>query len=360
MVIDIGEDGEGEGFVDLAHEEMAKIQAYAFRTRREHRAALEVARGQGAEGEEIGRYERAAAALLAKAKQEELKEALDSCVRAKDLVNDCVRRLGDMNEDDKGRVEMECLRELRALAEGGSSAGAGEARSSYPRGEAPSELGREATVLDAVVSDLSRTQRTLSFQSDLLQSQDQASSSPLSAYTAENFAYGTTPLDSFLEVFNHPALAARAGECRSCNMDVVVFGSSSGWLCFYAALGLGLRSVGHELLRPLVEVARSTAERHELGDDAVSFVLGDMLAADLGNCGILVLASQCWDRGLAREARVKAARELPRGSAVIDYLPWDEDVLGGNGGDPAVEEVGVVTRPVSWNQAQEFHILIKR
>ena len=125
MVIDIGEDGEGEGFVDLAHEEMAKIQAYAFRTRREHRAALEVARGQGAEGEEIGRYERAAAALLAKAKQEELKEALDSCVRAKDLVNDCVRRLGDMNEDDKGRVEMECLRELRALAEGGSSAGAG-------------------------------------------------------------------------------------------------------------------------------------------------------------------------------------------------------------------------------------------
>ena len=148
--------GRREGFVDLAHEEMAKIQAYAFRTRRS--TAL---RGPG-------RYERAAAALLAKATQ--------GGARARSP-----REPGSMNEDDKGRV-LQC---------GAPGPGRGRLRGAAPIPAAP-ELGREETLHPA--NPLS-----------ILQSQEGPN------FSRRTLLYGTTPSTP------SSRSSIRAGECRSCN-----------------------------------------------------------------------------------------------------------------------------------------------
>ena len=62
-----------------------------------------------------------------------------------------------------------------------------------------------------------------------------------------------------------------------------VWGSSSGWLVFYAAVGLGIKSVGYELLRCHVDTAAAAAAAAAaVPGDLATFVRGDMLDAPLG------------------------------------------------------------------------------
>jgi hypothetical protein len=112
--------------------------------------------------------------------------------------------------------------------------------------------------------------------------------SPGTSYSSENFAYGTTSLRAWTRVVAEcPALsAAMRALARDAERDAatfaeedafsvggdeaqlrrleersrcVVFGSSTGWLVFYAALAHGVRSVGYELLEGRVATARATA-----------------------------------------------------------------------------------------------------
>ena len=124
------------------------------------------------------------------------------------------------------------------------------------------------------------------------------------SYTEENFAYGSTPLASWLLVHvacpelleatralaNDPQRTLLASGRRRSSGDAsssengfinpspperyAVWGSSSGWLVLYAALGLGVRAVGYELLECHVDTARRVA-RECLGarDDEDRFFL---------------------------------------------------------------------------------------
>ena len=99
-----------------------------------------------------------------------------------------------------------------------------------------------------------------------------------------------------------------------------MWGSSTGWLVFYAALGLGACSRGVELLEPLHTVARAQALEHaSVLRGRAHLECGDCLRSDASRAAAVVLASQCWDDELCARVAVKLAAELPVGAAVVDY-----------------------------------------
>ena len=69
-------------------------------------------------------------------------------------------------------------------------------------------------------------------------------------------------------------LAAAVRRCTAAGSSLseyIVFGSSLGWLCFYAALSLSVHAVGYEIVEPLVAKAQLLRLRHcSAGDAACS------------------------------------------------------------------------------------------
>lgn len=231
-------------------------------------------------------------------------------------------------------------------------------------------------------------------------------------YTPDNFAYGSTPYTSWLQLVCHTEVAARlrggamqgGGSGSGRPGECVVWGSSSGWLLFYGALTCGWRCVGYELLSCLAERSRQVAAEHglmphgsgasggqghvsasagersgarpgagghgDVGDGAFPLQRGcgggargggggavvvhnaDLLTSDVSACGLLLLTNQCWDVALTRCAAAKAAAELPDGAVVVDYTGALAPELG-----PPVAKVRV---PVSWNAAQMLHAYLVR
>ena len=188
-------------------------------------------------------------------------------------------------------------------------------------------------------------------------------------YTEENFAYGSTPLSTWLALIGGcpeladqmHALANREGPGAAPGTPAgyAVWGSSSGWMVFYAALGLGVRSIGYELLRCHVDTANEAAAAAAVlsptGGRLATFVCGDMLEAPLGEgVRVVVLTSQCWDRGLHDRAAKRLAEGLTAGALVVDYGPRlaDEEAFG--------EPIATLTLPVSWNSGQKFYVFRRR
>ena len=230
-------------------------------------------------------------------------------------------------------------------------------------------------------------------------------------YTEENFAYGSTPLASFLLVHvacpelleatralaNDPQRNILASGRRRSSGDAsssenglyinpsppegyAVWGSSSGWLVLYAALGLGVRAVGYELLECHVDTARRVArECLQTRDDedrlsaagekttetpsraaaAARFERGDFLTLE-GSVGpetrVVWLTSQCWDRGVLDGAARRLRLGLASGAIVVDY----GDRLARGAEAEAFERVARVEAPVSWNANQTFHVFRKK
>ena len=251
--------------------------------------------------------------------------------------------------------------------------------------------------------------------------------SPGTSYSSENFAYGTTSLRAWTRVVAEcPALSAAmralardaereaatfaeedaflehvGGESsRSAQLRrleersrCVVFGSSTGWLVFYAALAHGVRSVGYELLEGRVATARATAraafsfstgtsdarsneetfrsenaaivdERDAVATKArracswvglLAFSSSDATLAPLGvGAKVVVLTSQCWDESLKTRVAERLASELKPGALVVDYGKRlaREPAFG--------EPLAVVEAPTSWNAKQRFYVFQKR
>ena len=230
------------------------------------------------------------------------------------------------------------------------------------------------------------------------------------SYTEENFAYGSTPLASWLLVHvacpelleatralaNDPQRNILASGRRRSSGDAsssengfinpspregyAVWGSSSGWLVLYAALGLGVRAVGYELLECHVDTARRVArECLQTRDDedrlsaagekttetpsraaaAARFERGDFLTLE-GSVGpetrVVWLTSQCWDRGVLDGAARRLRLGLASGAIVVDY----GDRLARGAEAEAFERVARVEAPVSWNANQTFHVFRKK
>ena len=98
--------------------------------------------------------------------------------------------------------------------------------------------------------------------------------------------------------------------------DVVYdLGSGDGRIVVLAAQKYGARGVGIEIDRRLVEISRQVAREGEV-DDRVSFIEGDLFAADLSKATVVTLwLSETVNARL--EAKLK--RELPPGARVVSH-----------------------------------------
>ena len=187
-------------------------------------------------------------------------------------------------------------------------------------------------------------------------------SSSAPAYTEENFAYGSTPFGSWLGVIAAcPELASAMGElAHEAGRDerrspgYAVWGSSSGWLVFYAALGLGVPSVGYEILKCHVDAARRVAAANDVSEDLASFARGDATEAPLDGVRVVVLTSQCWDEALKTRVARRLAEDLAPGALAVDYGARlaQEAAFG--------EPIATVTAPSSWNAQQKFYVFRRR
>ena len=159
-----------------------------------------------------------------------------------------------------------------------------------------------------------------------------------------NYGYGLVTFPAWEAIFVRPgiardlvkplvvaaAAAAAAAEARgtppsntaSDRAPFVVLGSNLGTEAFFAALSLGVRVEGHEILDSLHNTA--TRLQHEWsvprsGPASVHLVRGDALDADLSSARVLWMDNQVWDDRLVNAMLRKAAAELPPGALVVDF-----------------------------------------
>ncbi|GMH32345.1 hypothetical protein BSKO_00179 [Bryopsis sp. KO-2023] len=238
-----------------------------------------------------------------------------------------LKKCPSLHSQTDAALHVACLREVERLGKRGGNA-------------QPQKLKR-------VMHDLRMLETDLSFHGGILH--DAASLSSSTSYKKTNFAYGSTPLSSWMKVCEHPKVKPLLMQSLKDQKLYMVWGSSSGWLVFYGALAYGFKSVGVELMKTNVASAREIAEQNEV--ESIEFLHGDLLDSDLSNVGVLVLTSQCWDVDLVAKASAKIALELPPGAVCIDYTP----ALIGSFGQP----LACINIPVSWNKCQKMHVFVK-
>lgn len=339
-------------FVAAAQEAIARIQAKALEKKKERDNARQLLKELQEGQSHHSKGEVAVVVTLAKEKSKELKHALDVCQKARSEVNATLKKVSETAgcPEETEKHQDACLELLRRW---GDSTAEDKDRVSSLSEQSSSEPVRDSAgmlsgVLDSVLKDLQSSHKTLSFQADLLKASEKAARD--TGYSLDNFAYGSTPYASFLEVFQQPLLQAKIKECVQRGSTYKVFGSSIGWLAFYGSLTYGLKTMGYEILESLVIASRDIVDKYNLSN--LEFKVQDMLEASLDETGILFLTSQCWDSLLKEKTYRKIQEELPPGSVVIDYSAELEEYLGKS----ALECVA----PVSWNAQQTFHVFVKK
>ena len=76
------------------------------------------------------------------------------------------------------------------------------------------------------------------------------------SYSEDNYSYGSTSYSLWNQAFNTSIVKSAVQVCqRNEDYKFTVFGSSSGWLVFYAALSRGIQCEGYEILKPLHNVS---------------------------------------------------------------------------------------------------------
>jgi hypothetical protein len=301
-----------------------------------------------------------------------------------------------------------------------------DALGSADQNEFDGELRREAEAANAsracraetlrqIVATLRIAERDVDAKAALVA---EMASFPDGLYSRENFAYGTTSFETWVEVarscpplvdamralsldvFRESERTVRGNAGRetrtSCEARdalegkprCVVFGSSFGWLAFYAALGHRVRCVGYEILQGRVDVANralgclrervlsktgggpgpligSWKTEGDASNDAktangtldgVAFSRCDCARAPLGDgAAVVLLTSQCWDDSLkSRVAERLRSEDFRVGALVVDYGDWlrREACFG----DP----LSVAEAPTSWNPRQRFYVFQKK
>ena len=195
-------------------------------------------------------------------------------------------------------------------------------------------------------------------------------------FSDTNFAYGSTPFSTFSLILSNVKFHRILREMKRNREDFLVFGSSAGWLNFYASLAFGVNSKGYEILPSLVNVANQVKRELNVGEhSSIDFYCQDMLHANLENTRIIMLCSQCWDKWLIHLVHEKLINELNTGSIIIDYNNLFESTLkkttetsthnqyNGTGEDSNTSMFDLflqVKAQVSWNPCQEFHCYIKK
>ncbi|GAX74051.1 hypothetical protein CEUSTIGMA_g1501.t1 [Chlamydomonas eustigma] len=216
--------------------------------------------------------------------------------------------------------------------------------------------------LKECVSALRCLEVDIDLQARLAFEVDQMSES--SEYSDMNFSYGSTPLSSWIKVIQDPAVKTVLSAALHCDGRIcMVWGSSLGWLVFYAALTIGCTCWGYELLCTLHEFASGLKQKLQLDHGLVQLQNADLLVSDLSNVGVLVLTNQCWDAELMQKASTKLALELPENAVIIEYCQhltkYCDPKVHSAAEKAVLEIVATVPVPVSWNDSQIIHVYRK-
>lgn len=203
--------------------------------------------------------------------------------------------------------------------------------------------------LKVLVTRLRQQEQQLAFHRGLLKAQRELSNTD-SGYSIENFAFGSTPFPTWLNLFTQKPVLDVIARCSKRATTLTVFGSSSGSLVFFASLAFGLRSNGVEILEFLHEVAEQTREDLQISKDKCCFECADMLAVSVQETSILLLTSQCWDAGLYQQVQHKLEAELQPGTLVIDY----KNTLQSSPHFRLLQQLN--HQRVSWNSSQSFFL----
>jgi hypothetical protein len=184
-------------------------------------------------------------------------------------------------------------------------------------------------------------------------------------YSVDNFAYGSTPFDSWARVCSSGAIRCAIQRWpatdRTKNAElmqeqdavvvttpIAVVGSSIGSLVFFTAALLGHACTGIEILPYLHHVANELHDQHKPTN--CFFLQADVLTTTLRGVRLVVLTSQCWDPNLYDLVLRKLENELRVGGIVVDY----RDGLTASKCFQLAERVSGLR--VSWNQAHSFFI----
>lgn len=187
---------------------------------------------------------------------------------------------------------------------------------------------RNVEDLCRVIRDLRSREQQQDFHSGLLRDQRRLTAWATESYTAENFAYGSTPFQTWMLLTTQsPVISAikqmqqpdRTTASDRPRHSFTVFGSSSGSLALFTALAYDIPVQGIEILPFLHQEAERLRALPSTPSDCCRFICADMLAVSLANSRILVLTSQCWDAELYARVQRKLERELPDDALVIDY-----------------------------------------
>ena len=187
-------------------------------------------------------------------------------------------------------------------------------------------------------------------------------------FTNGNFAYGSTPFSTFSLILSNGKFQSILRQMKRNREEFVVFGSSAGWLNFFASLAFGVVSTGYEILPSLVRVANQVKKDFRVEEHSkVEFHCMDMLKASLKDTRIIMLCSQCWDNWLIDLVHAKLLLELKVGSVIIDYSSKFGDTLDSltcppekdTAAQPTFESFLEVKAPVSWNPGQQFHCYVR-
>ena len=195
-------------------------------------------------------------------------------------------------------------------------------------------------------------------------------------YSLENFAYGSTPLSTWLRLMEEIQ-----SEGHSPEVSWGVMGSSCGWMVFYASVISGRVAHGWEILPSLHQCAVRVAEEevasgsyekeHDLMRDLMQFHCEDALKANVAQCGAIVIAGQCWEAWLLHAMYKKIRAECGVGTLLLDYNGGLSELLDkekkkkqdGEEENKTTEELClfrllfVLPLPVSWGTV-EFHVWV--
>ena len=137
------------------------------------------------------------------------------------------------------------------------------------------------------------------------------------AYSLENFAYGSTPLSTWLLLMSAIKTAGFATHLLKWG----VVGSSCGWMVFYAALLNGNEAHGWEILPALHTYAAQVLAKHvpTRFHSLLHFHCLDALQGDICHCNAIVIAGQCWEPWLLTAMYAKIKLECQVGTLLLDY-----------------------------------------
>jgi len=209
----------------------------------------------------------------------------------------------------------------------------------------------------------------------LLPSGDDSDDACDSDYSLENFAYGSTPLSTWLQL-----MSAIRATGHPTAVEWGVMGSSCGWMVFYAAALTGKMAHGWEILPSLHQCAVNHIP-NDTPDDTpdpdvtchmrqlLDFNCQDALKADISSCGAIVIAGQCWEPWLLNAMYTKIRSECAVGTILLDYNAilqefQKQDDEGteigegeGEGGKREFQLLCSKSLPVSWGVVA-FHVWV--